>query len=91
VTRAILSEKVREKHGSLSKQETKRAVKTVFEIIRGRLQNGEDVKIKGFGGFLVRQKGARAGQNLQTGGTVVISARKVVVFKASHSLKEYVQ
>jgi nucleoid DNA-binding protein len=66
-------------------------VKTVFEIIHGSLQHGESVQIKGFGGFRVRQKGARVGQNLQTGGIVVINARKVVVFKASRSLKEYVQ
>jgi len=91
VTRAILSEKVRKEHGSLSKQEAKRVVATIFEIIRDRLQNGESVQIKGFGKFRVRQKGARVGQNLQTGGTVVINARKVVAFKTSRDLKKHVR
>ncbi len=91
MTKAYLSEEIWEKHGSLSKREAKRAVEVVFETIRASLENGESVQIKGFGSFLVRQKDARVGQNLQTGGTVEISARKVVVFKASRNMKKQVQ
>ncbi len=91
MTKAYLSEQIWKKHGSLSKREAKRAVETVFDTIRNRLQTGESIQIKGFGSFLVRQKGTRVGQNLQTGGTVEISARKVVTFKASRNLKKQVQ
>jgi len=91
VTKAYLSEQIWKKHGSLSKREAKRAIETVFDTIRNRLQTGESIQIKGFGSFLVRQKGTRIGQNLQTGGTVEISARKVVTFKASRNLKKQVR
>lgn len=90
MTKAFISEQIWKKHGSLSKREAKRSVETVFEIIRAKLQEGENVQIKGFGSFLVRQKDARVGQNLQSGGTVEISARKVVVFKSSRNLKKQV-
>ncbi len=91
MTKAYLSEQIWKKHGSLSKREAKRAVETIFNTIHSRLQSGESVQIKGFGSFLVRQKGTRVGQNLQTGGTVEISARKVVTFKASRNLKKQVR
>ena len=90
MTKAYLSEEVWKKHGSLSKREAKKAVETIFDTIRECLQNGENAQIKGFGSFLVRQKGTRVGQNLQTGGTVEIAARKVVAFKASRNLKKQV-
>ncbi|MBI5789248.1 MAG: integration host factor subunit alpha [Candidatus Schekmanbacteria bacterium] len=91
MTKAYLSEEIWKKHGSLSKREAKKAVETVFDIIREKLLDGESTQIKGFGSFIVRQKDSRIGQNLQTGGTVEISARKVVVFKASRNLKRQVQ
>lgn len=91
MTKAYLSEEIWKKHGSISKREAKRAVEVVFETVRNTLESGESVQIKGFGSFLVRQKGERVGQNLQTGGTVTISARNVVVFKASRNIKKQVQ
>ncbi len=91
MTKAYLSEQIWRKHGSLSKREAKRAVEAIFDTIHSRLRAGESVQIKGFGSFLVRQKGTRVGQNLQTGGTVEISARKVVAFKASRNLKNQVR
>ena len=51
------------------------------------LENGEKVKVSGFGSFLVREKDARRGRNPQTDQSIVISGRKVLVFKPSPVLK----
>jgi integration host factor subunit alpha len=54
------------------------------------LTRGETVKISSFGSFFVRQKGQRIGRNPKTGQEVPIRPRRVLVFRASHVLKNRV-
>ena len=62
-----------------------------FEQIIETLSKGEDVKLSSFGNFVVRQKSQRPGRNPKTGEEVLISARKVVTFKAGPKLKSATQ
>lgn len=87
VTRAHLSEAVYEEVG-LSRNESADLVETVLEEISGALSRGEMVKISSFGSFGVRQKGQRIGRNPKTGEEVPIMPRRVLVFRASHVLKD---
>ncbi len=87
VTRAHLSEAVYEEVG-LSRNESAELVETVLEEISGALARGEMVKISSFGSFGVRQKGQRIGRNPKTGEEVPILPRRVLVFRASHVLKD---
>ncbi|AYQ56498.1 Integration host factor alpha subunit [Bathymodiolus thermophilus thioautotrophic gill symbiont] len=59
-----------------------------FDTIRDSLAKGEDVKLSGFGNFVIKEKVARPGRNPKTGKPVMISARKVTTFKAGLKLKE---
>ena len=52
------------------------------------LVKGENVKISSFGSFAIREKGERIGRNPKTGVEVPILPRKVLVFRASHVLKD---
>lgn len=52
------------------------------------LSNGDEVTLRGLGTFKVSQKQERPGRNPKTGEDVTISARSVVTFKASTTLKE---
>ncbi|HEX2793549.1 MAG TPA: HU family DNA-binding protein, partial [Croceicoccus sp.] len=52
--------------------------------------NGENVKISGFGTFLLRDKGERIGRNPKTGVEVPITPRRVLTFRASQMLKDRV-
>ena len=58
-----------------------------FDQIIETLKNGEEVKLSSFGNFVVREKSQRPGRNPKTGEEVIISARKVVTFKAGPKLK----
>ena len=51
------------------------------------LENGETVGLSGFGCFQVREKHARPGRNPKTGTEVPVAARRVVLFRASRTLK----
>ena len=72
----------------MSRQESRQIVERLFMIVKDTLSQGEDLLISGFGKFSVRQKKARRGRNPQTKESLTISARKVVVFKASGVLRQ---
>ena len=71
----------------LSRNESADLVESVLEKISSTLSDGEGVKISSFGSFGVRMKGERIGRNPKTGEEVIITPRRVVVFRPSHVLK----
>jgi integration host factor subunit alpha len=89
LTKAQLAEALFEQIG-LSKREAKDMVEAFFDIIAERLiagEDGEEVKIAGFGNFRARDKNPRPGRNPRTGELVPIAARRVITFHASAKLK----
>jgi len=63
-------------------------VDEVFGTVKEALERGEKIKIQGFGVFNTREKRARTGRNPKTGERIEISARRVVTFKPSGSLRK---
>jgi integration host factor subunit alpha len=64
------------------------ALETLLEIIKETLEDGEEVKVSGFGKWEVKPKHERQGRNPQTGEPIRISSRRVVTFKPSPLLKD---
>ncbi len=87
ITRADLAESVYEQVG-LSRNESADLVEQVLDEISNTLVAGKGVKISSFASFSIREKGERIGRNPKTGVEVPILPRKVIVFKASHVLKD---
>jgi len=86
LTRADLGEAVYQEVG-LSRNESADLVEMVLSEISDALVGGDVVKISSFGTFSVREKGERVGRNPKTGEEVPILPRRVLVFRASHVLK----
>ncbi len=87
MTKADIVERIYEKVG-FSKKEATDVVESIFEIIKGHLEQGKKVKISGFGNFVLNTKRPRKGRNPQTGEEIVISGRRVLSFKPSPVLKK---
>jgi len=87
MTKADIVERIYEKVG-FSKKEATDVVESIFELLKGRLQQGEKVKISGFGNFIINAKRPRKGRNPQTGDEIIISGRRVLSFKPSPVLKK---
>ncbi len=87
MTRADLTEAVYQEVG-LSRNESAQLVESVLDEIASTLSTGESVKVSSFGTFSVRDKAERIGRNPKTGDEVPISPRRVLVFRASHVLKD---
>lgn len=86
ITRADLNEAVYNKVG-LSRTESARLVERVLQEILDAVERGENVKLSGFGSFVLRDKAERIGRNPKTGVEAVITPRRVMTFKASNLLK----
>ena len=88
MTKSDLADAIYSKLGAeVTKKGASQIVDVVFETIKQTLSSGEDMKISGFGNFMVRRKKQRIGRNPQTGVEMIISERKVVSFKVSQVLK----
>ncbi|MBI5887018.1 MAG: integration host factor subunit alpha [Deltaproteobacteria bacterium] len=87
MTKADIVDIVFEKVG-YSKKDVAAVIEEVFETIKAELEQGEKVKVSGFGNFTIRQKRARRGRNPQTGSEIIIDERRVMTFKASQLLKK---
>lgn len=90
LTKADLAASLFEEVG-LNKREAREFVDAWFETIRLALEQGENVKLSGFGNFQLRDKGERPGRNPKTGEEIPISARRVVTFKPGQKLRTRVE
>ena len=88
LTKADFAEQLFDELG-LKKREAKDIVELFFEEIKRTLEQGEPVKISGFGNFALRDKVSRPGRNPKTGEEIPITARRVVTFRASQKLKAH--
>ena len=90
LTKADMAESLFEELG-LNKREAKELVEAFFEEVRLALEEGEEVKLSGFGNFVLRDKNQRPGRNPKTGEEIPITARRVVTFRPGQKLKSLVE
>ena len=89
LTRADLADAINRKMG-LSRAESLTLVESILDRMSDALAGGANVKISGFGTFLLRDKAQRIGRNPKTGVEVPITSRRVLTFRASQMLKDRV-
>lgn len=89
LTRADLAEAINRQLG-FSRAESLELVESILSEMCEALVEGENVKISGFGTFLLRDKAERVGRNPKTGIEVPITPRRVVTFRASQMLKDQI-
>ena len=85
LTKNDIVEKIHEL--GFTKKKSVDIIESLLEIIKGRLEKGDDVLISGFGKFCVKNKQQRRGRNPATGNDLMLRARKVVTFKCSGKLR----
>ena len=90
LTKADMVEQLYEELG-LNKREAKDLVEMFFEEVRLALGQGHNVKLSGFGNFMLRDKTQRPGRNPKTGEDIPVEARRVVTFRPGQKLKQRVE
>ena len=87
LTRADLAEALNREIG-LSRADSAEMVEKILFHMCESLSRGENVKISGFGTFVLRDKGERVGRNPKTGIEVPIAPRRVLTFRASQMMRD---
>lgn len=87
LTRAEIAETLN-RHIGLSRSESATIVESLLGHIAEALEQGQNVKISGFGTFTLRDKRERVGRNPKTGIEVPISPRRVLTFRPSQTMRE---
>ena len=90
LTKADMVEHLFEELG-LNKREAKDLVEMFFGEVRDALETGRNVKLSGFGNFMLRDKTQRPGRNPKTGEEIPVTARRVVTFRPGQKLKQRVE
>lgn len=90
ITRADLVEALA-RRGNLQRADANRLLTRMLEMMQDALVDGETVKLSRFGNFNVRAKRQRIGRNPKTGEEVPITPRRVVTFRPSQMMRDFVE
>jgi integration host factor subunit alpha len=90
ITRADLVEALA-RRADMQRADANRLLTRMLEMIEDELVAGNTVKLSRFGNFNVRAKRQRIGRNPKTGEEVPITPRRVVTFRPSQMLREFVE
>ncbi len=90
LTRADLAETLNRQIG-LSRADAAGMIESILDNMTEALLGGQNVKISGFGTFVLRDKGQRVGRNPKTGVEVPITPRRVMTFRASQGMRQRVK
>lgn len=92
MTKADLVEQVADAIGpGITKKDCALVVDGLLNAIKAALADHDNIEIRGFGTFKVRERRSRVARNPRTGERVEVAARMVPVFKPSKDLREQVE
>ena len=90
LTRADIAETINRQVG-LSRADASAMIDSILDHMIDAVVAGENVKISGFGTFVLRDKAQRVGRNPKTGIEVPITPRRVLTFRASQGMRQKVK
>jgi integration host factor subunit alpha len=79
------------KRANMQRADANRLLTRMLELMQDAMVDGKTVKLSRFGNFNVRAKRQRIGRNPKTGEEVPITPRRVVTFRPSQMLRDFVE
>ena len=90
MTKADIVSKISDKLG-MEKTEVQAAVESFMEEVKGSLETGENVYLRGFGSFIVKTRAEKTGRNISKNTTIKIPAHNIPAFKPAKVFVEGVK
>jgi len=87
MTKADIVESIYNRIGGISKKESADLVEKLISFMKGTFSGGENLKVTGFGHFIVKDKKARKGINPQTKDQIILPKHRVLKFRVSQVLR----
>ncbi len=90
MTKADIVNKISSETG-LEKNEVLKTVESMMSCIKDSLSEGENVYLRGFGSFVVKERAAKTGRNISKNTTILIPAHNIPSFKPAKTFVEEVK
>ncbi|MEY4604852.1 MAG: hypothetical protein RIT43_2144 [Bacteroidota bacterium] len=75
----------------LERLEALKAVEAFMTSVKGSLAKGENVYLRGFGSFIVKERAEKTGRNISRNTTIIIPAHNIPSFKPAKTFVEEVK
>ena len=90
MTKADIVSKISDKLG-MEKTDVQAAVESFMNEVKGSLESGENVYLRGFGSFIVKTRAEKTGRNISKNTTIKIPAHNIPAFKPAKVFVEGVK
>ncbi|MFT5971053.1 MAG: DNA-binding protein HU-beta [Flavobacteriales bacterium] len=90
MTKADIVAKIADKTG-IEKVDVQFTIEAFMKEIKSSLGEGENVYLRGFGSFIVKERAEKTGRNISKNTTIIIPAHNVPAFKPSKVFVEEVK
>ena len=80
MTKADIVAEIAEKTG-LEKVDVQTTVEAFMKEVKESLESGENVYLRGFGSFIIKERAKKTGRNISKNTTIIIPAHNIPSFK----------
>jgi DNA-binding protein HU-beta len=90
MTKAELVNSISERLG-LERNEVQSTVEAFMEEVKGSLEKGENVYLRGFGSFIIKERAEKTGRNISKNTSIIIPAHNIPAFKPAKTFVDSVK
>jgi len=90
MTKAEIVNEISEKTG-IEKMAVLSTVEAFMESIRSSMSKGENVYLRGFGSFIIKQRAEKTGRNISKNTSIIIPAHNIPAFKPAKTFVSLVK
>ncbi len=90
MTKAEIVADISEKTG-IEKVVVLTAVEAFMNSVKSSLEEGENVYLRGFGSFIIKERAEKTGRNISNNTTIIIPAHNIPSFKPAKTFVERVK
>jgi DNA-binding protein HU-beta len=90
MTKAEIVTEIAEKTG-VDKVEVLTTVEAFMSSVKNSLARGENVYLRGFGSFIVKERAEKTGRNISKNTTIIIPAHNIPAFKPAKTFVDKVK
>ncbi len=90
MTKADVVTRIADRTG-MERADVQATVESFMKEVRGSLEGGENVYLRGFGSFIIKKRAEKTGRNISKNTTIVIPAHHIPSFKPAKTFVDAVK
>lgn len=90
MTKADIVTRISDKTG-MERADVQATVEAFMKEVRNSLESGDNVYLRGFGSFIIKERAEKTGRNISKNTTIIIPAHNIPSFKPAKTFVEAVK